>query len=74
MKNLIDKTNIHEAEDDVTELGSQISRDHQGKKTKRKFSGKRIQTMFNPEVGWCRWNEEADDYIYDPNLNYENQS
>lgn len=73
MTNLIDKKNINENEDDVTELGAQISRDHQGKKKKKKFSGNRIQTMFHPESGWCRWDEDSEDYIYDPNLNYENE-
>jgi len=35
----------------------------------RKSSTNRIETMWNPEHGWCRWDSTKQDYIPDPELN-----
>jgi len=35
----------------------------------RSSNTKRIQTMWNPEHGWCRWDSESEDYLPDPTLN-----
>ena len=32
-------------------------------------TAKRIQTMWSPEYGWCRWDPHLEDYIPDPRLN-----
>ena len=62
---------IEKDDEEFTSLGSETFTDKQRRKTKKKskFSGNRIQTMYHPESGWCRWDEDADDYIYDPSLN-----
>jgi len=35
----------------------------------RKSSTKRIETMWSPEDGWCRWDSGKQDYVPDPSLN-----
>ena len=35
----------------------------------RSSNTQRIQTMWNPEHGWCRWDSESEDYLPDPTLN-----
>ena len=35
----------------------------------RSSNTQRIQTMWNPEHGWCRWDSTKQDYIPDPELN-----
>lgn len=32
-------------------------------------TAKRIQTMWSPEYGWCRWDPHLEDYIPEPSLN-----
>jgi hypothetical protein len=35
----------------------------------RSSNTQRIQTMWNPEHGWCRWDSSQQDYLPDPTLN-----
>jgi len=35
----------------------------------RKSSTNRIETMWNPEDGWCRWDSTKQDYVPDSELN-----
>jgi len=37
----------------------------------RSSKTKRIETMWNPEDGWCRWDSTKQDYVPDPSLNFD---
>lgn len=37
----------------------------------RKSSTNRIETMWNSEDGWCRWDSTKQDYVPDPSLNFD---